>query len=116
MRVEMSRPVYLCTEPTDLRKSINGLASLVESQLGLEVLSGGLFAFTNRSKRLIKILYWDRNGFCLWMKRLEKDRFVWPQTHQKSVSLKPRELEWLLEGLDFEKMTPHSVLHFEQFC
>ena len=72
--------VYLALGHTDMRKSINGLSILVEQALDLSPFSGDLFVFCNRQRRIIKILYWDRNGFCLWQKRLEKDRFKWPQS------------------------------------
>ena len=70
--------VYIATGITDMRKSINGLSILVADQLELDPLSGHLFAFCNRKRDIIKIMYWDRNGFCLWHKRLERDRFRWP--------------------------------------
>ena len=73
-----SLKVFLAPGATDLRKSINGLSVLAASGLELDVLSGSLFVFCNRKRDLIKIVYWDRNGFCLWMKRLEKETFQWP--------------------------------------
>ena len=67
--------IYLATGSTDMRKSINGLSILVAEQLEYDPLSGQLFCFCNRKRSIIKILYWEHNGFCLWHKRLEKDRF-----------------------------------------
>ena len=61
-----------------MRKSMDALSALVSGQLSLDPFSGHLFAFRNRRRNLVKVLYWDRNGFCLWQKRLEKDRFRWP--------------------------------------
>jgi transposase len=75
--------VYLAPGYTDMRKAINGLSILVE-QLELDPFSGHLFVFCNRSRKILKILYWDRNGFCLWHKRLEKQRFKWPETSEVS--------------------------------
>ena len=66
--------VYLATGVTDMRKSINTLSILVAEQMDLDPLSGHLFAFCNRKRDTLKILYWDRNGFCLWHKRLEQHR------------------------------------------
>lgn len=66
--------VYLALGNTDMRKAINGLSVLVEGNLSLNPFSGHLFVFTNRRRNILKILYWDRNGFCLWQKRLEKHR------------------------------------------
>lgn len=71
--------VYLCSECVDFRKSINGLAGLVEAELELSVLSGALFVFCNKGKDKLKLLYWDNTGFALWYKRLDKDKFKWPK-------------------------------------
>ena len=70
--------VYLCCLPVDFRKQIDGLAALVESELELNLFGDALFVFANRQRSRMKILYWHRNGFCLWQKRLEKARFAWP--------------------------------------
>ena len=67
--------VYLALGATDLRKSINGLSLLVEQQFEMDLFTGNLFAFCNRRRDMIKILYWDSNGFCIWLKRLEADQF-----------------------------------------
>ena len=71
--------VYLCLQPVDFRKGLRGLAVLVESQLQRDPFVEGLFVFCNRSRTSVKLLYWERNGFCLWQKRLERDRFCCPQ-------------------------------------
>jgi transposase len=70
--------VYLTLGSTDMRKSIDGLSLLVNERLELSPFSGHLFAFCNRKRNMVKILYWDTNGFCLWHKRLEKQAFKWP--------------------------------------
>jgi transposase len=70
--------VFLAAGSTDMRKSINGLSILVERALDLDPFAGDLFVFCNRRRNMIKILYWDNNGFALWHKRLEKHRFRWP--------------------------------------
>ena len=62
---------------TDMRKSVNGLSLIVSDMLDLDPFSGHLFVFCNRRRNILKILYWDRNGFCMWYKRLEEDRFRW---------------------------------------
>ena len=67
--------VYLYPKPVDFRKSINGLAALVELDINVEVFNPVLFVFLNRTRSQVKILYWERNGFCLWLKRLEAERF-----------------------------------------
>jgi len=79
MKMFMAAPdVYLHRQFVDFRKSINGLAALVESELALSAMSGALFVFCNKGRDKLKILYWDRTGFALWYKRLEKDKFKWP--------------------------------------
>jgi transposase len=100
--------VYLAVGSTDLRKSINGLALMVEAGLGQDALSGHLFAFCNRRRTIVKVLYWDRNGFCLWQKRLEKEQFRWPETEAEVMEVRPRELMWLLDGLEVEQRGAHG--------
>ncbi len=102
--------VYLAPGATDLRKSINGLSILVESHLQQAVFSGSLFVFCNRRRDLIKVLYWDRNGFCLWMKRLEEAQFHWPTSDQETVCIDRRALDWLLEGLNWVQGQKQSGL------
>ena len=67
--------VYLYPKPVDFRKSIDGLAALVELDIKVAVFDPVLFVFLNKSRNRVKILYWERNGFCLWLKRLESERF-----------------------------------------
>ena len=96
-----------------MRKSINGLSILVAEQLELDPLSGHLFVFCNRKRDIIKILYWDRNGFCLWHKRLEKDRFQWPKTEEDVLAVYGHELTWLLDGLSLEQREAHVRLSYK---
>ncbi len=103
---------YLAIGNTDMRKAINGLSILVESRFLLDPFSGNLFVFTNRRRNILKILYWDRNGFCLWQKRLEKHRFRWPESCDTVVEIEGRELSWLLEGLDPRSVRGHDRLKF----
>jgi len=104
--------VYLALGHTDMRKAINGLSVLVEGSMQLDPFSGNLFVFTNRQRRILKILYWNRNGFCLWQKRLERDRFRWPDPYQGVVEIDGRELAWLLEGLDLRATSGHGRLNY----
>lgn len=95
--------VYVACGPTDLRKSYGSLSLLIQNELQLEPLSGHLFLFSNRKRNLIKALYWDRNGYCLWQKRLDKDRFPWP-AKKESVEVRQitkEQLQWLLRGINF---------------
>lgn len=104
--------VYLATGATDMRKSINGLSILVAEHLALDPLSGHLFGFCNRKRDIVKILYWDRNGFCLWQKRLEKDRFRWPASEDEVLALHRYELAWLLDGLSLVQHEAHRPLSY----
>lgn len=105
--------VYLCVKPVDFRQSINGLSTLVESALGLNPFASSLYVFINRSRDKIKILYWEKNGFCLWYKRLEKQRFKWPHdVRTDTVMLNGESLNWLLDGFDLWRNQPHEALHF----
>jgi transposase len=106
--------VYLCTQHVDFRKGMGSLAVLVESQLALNPFAESLFVFRNRSTTAIKLLYWERNGFCLWQKRLEKEKFFWPKSSQSSsVTLTIQQLNWLLEGYDINRMKPHQPLEYQ---
>ncbi|MBL1260631.1 MAG: IS66 family insertion sequence element accessory protein TnpB [Thiotrichaceae bacterium] len=105
--------VYLCRGIVDFRKGINGLAVLVETVLQQDPFSAQLFIFCNRNRDKVKILYWERNGFCLWQKRLEKARFKWPRKAEgEVVTLTGQQLNWLLDGLDVMRMEPHETLHY----
>jgi transposase len=95
--------VYVALGSTDMRKSINGLSLLVADQFDLDLFSGSLFAFCNRKRDIVKILYWADNGFCVWMKRLEKDVFRWPESEQEVMEVSRSALGWLLSGLDFSQ-------------
>jgi transposase len=105
--------VYLCREPVDFRKGINGLSVLVEDTLRLDPFAATLFVFCNRRRNRVKILYWERSGFCLWQKRLEKARFHWPRKSPgDTVTLSGQQLNWLLDGYDIARMIPHEKLCF----
>jgi len=104
--------VYLALGITDMRKSINGLSILVSEQLELDPFSGHLFAFCNRKRNMLKILYWDRNGFCLRHKRLEKHSFKWPTVKMEMMTIGKRELAWLMDGLEIHQTEAHSRLKY----
>jgi transposase len=93
--------VWLAAGVTDMRKGFDGLAALVQQHLGQDPFSGQLFAFRGRRGDLMKVLSWDGQGLCLYAKRLEKGRFVWPQAKSGAVSLTAAQLSMLLEGIDW---------------
>jgi transposase len=101
--------VYLACGSTDLRKSIDGLAALVNQVFELDLFSSSLFVFCNRGRDKLKILVWDTNGFWLYYRRLERGRFRWPQQPgQKTLSVSRRQLQWLLDGLTLEQSQAHA--------
>ena len=105
--------VYLHREPVDFRKSINGLSLIVESEMSLSAFSGAVFVFCNRNRDKLKVLYWDRSGFALWHKRLEKEKFRWPRQWPDAViALTETQLHWLLDGYDITRMQAHHVLQY----
>lgn len=95
-----------------MRKSIDGLSILVSEILELDPLSGHLFVFCNRKRNIVKILYWERNGFCLWHKRLEKDFFKWPKSTTEVMDISGQELSWLLDGLSIHQKKAHKSLKY----
>jgi transposase len=100
--------------PVDMRKSINGLAALVENELALPPMMEVLFVFCNRGRDNIKRLYWERNGFVVWYKRLEKQRFKWLRQCESGYELRDgRDLNFLLDGLDIWRNKPHETLYFD---
>ncbi len=114
MRPSKALPaVYLCRDSVDFRKGINGLTVLVEAVLQQDPFSEQLFVFCNRKRDKIKIVYWERNGFCLWQKRLERARFKWPRQQEGEViTLTGQQLNWLLDGYDIRYLQPHKKLHY----
>jgi len=98
--------IYLCTSPTDMRKGFDTLAVLVRDGLGYDPLSGHLFLFIGCRKDRVKMLYWDRDGYALWYKRLEKGTFRIPavKPDTSSIELKASELAMLLDGIDLKSI------------
>lgn len=95
--------VWLAAGVTDLRRGMYGLAALIETQLMNNVYEGHVFVFRGRRGDLIKLLWADRDGMCLFAKRLERGRFVWPQASSGTVHLSPAQLSMLLEGIDWRR-------------
>lgn len=93
-------PIFLAIEPADMRKGFDGLAQLVREQIAEDPLSGRLFVFRNRRRDRLKILYWDRDGFAIWMKRLEKGTFRFPEAKAGHALVTAAEMAAVLEGID----------------
>lgn len=102
--------IFLKHGVTDMRKAINTLSMLVQDGMKMDPFSRSLYVFCNRRRDILKILYWDNNGFCLWMKRLEKHRFRWPESEKEVLEIDGTRLGWLLSGLDITGA--HEKLHY----
>lgn len=94
--------IYFATELADMRKGIDGLRAIVESSLGHDPYTGHLFVFVGKAKDKVKVLFWDRSGFVLYMKRLERGRFQLPavDARRQHVVMDPAQLAMLLDGID----------------
>lgn len=93
--------IFLKPDCTDMRKQINGLSIITQEMIEQDPFSGNLFMFCNKSRNILKILYWDRNGFCLWLKKLEKGKYPWPKDNSKFREITEAQLKMLLDGIDF---------------
>ena len=95
--------IWIAARFTDLRRGFTGLSGMVQTTLQENPFSGQVFVFRGRRGDLIKMLWWDGDGLCLFSKRLERGRFIWPQATSGTVSLTPAQLSMLLEGIDWRR-------------
>jgi transposase len=95
--------VFLACRPVDLRNGFDGLAAKAAQMIGADPFSGHLFLFRGKRGDYLKALYWDGSGLCLFAKRLEKGRFVWPPIVDGSVVLSPAQLALLIEAMDWRR-------------
>lgn len=106
--IGLDQRVYLAYGSTDMRRSIDGLAALVQQEFQLDPFSSCLFVFCNRGRDKIKILHWEHNGFWVHYRRLERRRFEWPESATDgTVTVSRRELRWLLDGLSLTQKRAH---------
>ena len=103
--------VFIRPGHTDLRKATNGLTVIVQEGMGQDPFSGSVYMFCNRDRTLLKAVYWDKSGFWLSQKRLEKEKFPWPGTAEAARELNVEELKMLLAGIDFFKA--HKTLNYK---
>ena len=105
MHLPASVRVYLCASACDMRKSFDGLHALVTQAMALDAFAGHLFVFANRRRDRIKILYWDRDGFAVWAKRLEEGTYAMPfgEAEEKRREITSAELGALLSGIDLSQ-------------
>lgn len=102
--------IWLYTQPADMRKSYNGLSALVKQKLQEEPLSGQLFVFINRKRTQMKVLYFDRTGYCIWGKRLEQGRFHFNGKSDIKQQLSWTDLKLIVDGIDTA-----SIRHFKRY-
>ena len=104
--------IFLRPGHTDLRKAVNGLSVLVQEEIQQDPFSGNVFLFCNRERKLLKAVYWDKTGFWLSQKRLEKNRFPWPCDETAARELTAEELKMVLAGINFFKA--HKELFYQE--
>jgi transposase len=100
---ESGTQIWIAAGVTDLRRGLTGLSGLVQNTLSQDPFSGHVFVFRGRRGDLIKVLWWDGDGLCLFLKRLERGRFVWPKATDGTVALTRAQLAMLLEGIDWRR-------------
>ncbi len=110
LRITPSCPVYLAVGATDLRNNIDGLLLKIKYQFELDPFNNALFVFCNRSRNKLKILFWDKNGFWLYYRRLDSGTFNWPgkADGSKTLPVTEQQLSWLLDGLSIEQKGAHK--------
>ena len=104
--------IFLRSGHTDLRKAVNGLTAIVQEEMKEDPFSGNIYIFCNRERKLLKAVYWDKTGFWLSQKRLEKEKFPWPQDTMEVRELSGEQLQMLLTGIDFFKA--HKPLSYKK--
>jgi transposase len=95
--------IWLAAGHTDMRRGFDGLAAIAQEKLVADPFSGHVFVFRGRRGDLVKLLWWDGDGLCLFAKRLERGRFIWPQAKEGTVRLSAAQLSMLLEGIDWRR-------------
>ena len=107
--------IYVAAKPVDFRKAIDGLAALIIEQFETPVNDGSVYVFYNRDCDRVKCLFWEKNGFVLYLKRLERGRFKFNKADHEDYVITQEQLEWLLAGLDFKLMSQFPELDYTQY-
>ena len=112
------KDIYLCTRFVDFRKQSSELASVVAIEFNQPVAGGAVFVFMGRAKDQVRLLYWDKTSFAVWIKRLEKDKFSWSRKLREEnaiVELSAEKLEWLLSEMDIFRVKKHTSIDYKYF-
>lgn len=104
--------IFVYRKPVDFRKQVNGLSTLVHYELNHNPMSGDLYVFMNRSANKIRVLYWENNGYVLYGKYLEKDRFAMPEAYDDQVTITGQQLNWLIDGININLVKPHKPVQY----
>ena len=112
MFIDSSTKVFFVLGVTDMRKGIDSL-SLIVSSHNKNTIDGSLYVFCSRNRKMIKVLFWDKNGFALYQKRLESDKFIWPNDCRETIEISISQLRWLLDGLNPLTTRGHKKISYE---
>jgi len=105
--------VYMHREPIDFPAGINSLAVLVQETMALDPFAPAIFAFCNRRRDRLKLLFFDRSGFVLILEQLTEDKFRWPRREAAIATLTTEQLHWILDGIDIDAMVRYPVRHYQ---
>jgi transposase len=105
--------IWLAVEPVDMRRGIDGLSMIVQQNLGQAPCAGSAFVFRNRTGNRIKVLLWDGSGVWLCQRRLNEGRFIWPKSGDRCFSLSQAEWEWLVAGVDWQRLSAQPPAHWQ---
>ncbi|WP_256869459.1 IS66 family insertion sequence element accessory protein TnpB [Sphingobium lactosutens] len=103
-----STKIYLSLAPCDMRKGFDGLSAQIRNILQLDPFSGAVFLFRGKRGDRLKALVWDGSGLCMYAKRLERGKFVWPRAHEGALRLSAAQLAMLVEGLNWKQAIVHD--------
>jgi transposase len=115
LRLSEGTRIYVAQEAVDFRKAINGLVALVVEQFSSSPNDGSVYVFYNRDANRVKCLFWDKNGFVLYHKRMERGRFKLRKRLDGSLIITSQQLDWLLAGLEFRLMAEFPQLDFTHY-
>lgn len=115
LRLAEDVKIYVANRPTDGRKSINGLTAMIVEEYEGKPQEGSVYVFYNKDKDRVKCIFWDKNGFVLYHKRLERGKFKFTRRDKTTYAITQQQLDWLLAGLDFTLMSEFPLLDFTHY-